>query len=100
MEEYTLKSGKKVYLLGEGRLINLAAAEGHPADVMDLSFSNQCLAAEFLVKNKGKLENKVYVLPKSLDQMVAKLKLKAMGMGLETLTPEQKRYLNSWKEGT
>ncbi|MEK7622323.1 MAG: adenosylhomocysteinase [Patescibacteria group bacterium] len=100
LEEYTLKSGKKVYLLGEGRLINLAAAEGHPADVMDLSFSNQCLAAEFLVKNKGKLENKVYVLPKSLDQMVAKLKLKAMGMGLETLTPEQKRYLNSWKEGT
>lgn len=100
LEEYNLKSGKKVYLLGEGRLINLAAAEGHPADVMDLSFSNQCLAAEFLVKNKGKLENKVYTLPKSLDQMVAKLKLKAMGMGLETLTPEQKRYLNSWKEGT
>ena len=100
LEEYNLKSGKKVYLLGEGRLINLAAAEGHPADVMDLSFSNQCLAAEFLVKNRGKLENKVYVLPKSLDQMVAKLKLKAMGMGLETLTPEQKRYLNSWKEGT
>ncbi len=100
LEEYTLKSGKKVYLLGEGRLINLAAAEGHPAEVMDLSFANQSLAAEFIVKNKGKLENKVYVLPGKLDQMVAKLKLKAMGMGLETLTPEQKRYLNSWKEGT
>jgi len=100
LEEYTLKSGKKIYLLGEGRLINLAAAEGHPAAVMDLSFANQSLAVEFLVKNKGKLENKVYVLPKSLDQMVAKLKLKAMGMGLETLTSQQKRYLNSWKEGT
>jgi len=100
LEEYTLKSGKKIYLLGEGRLINLAAAEGHPAAVMDLSFANQSLAVEFLVKNKGKLENKVYVLPKSLDQIVAKLKLKAMGMGLETLTSQQKRYLNSWKEGT
>ena len=100
LEEYTLKSGKKIYLLGEGRLVNLAAAEGHPAEVMDLSFANQSLAAEFLVKNKGNLESKVYVLPKKLDQMVARLKLKAMGMGLEKLTREQKKYLNSWKEGT
>lgn len=100
LEEYNLKSGKKIYLLGEGRLVNLAAAEGHPAEVMDLSFANQALAAEFLVKNKGRLENKVYVLPKEVDQLVAKLKLKAMGWGLEKLTKAQKKYLNSWKEGT
>jgi len=99
LDEYRLTNGKKIYLLGEGRLINLAAAEGHPAEVMDMSFANQALAAEFLVKNKGKLENKVYVLPKKLDQMVAKLKLKAMGMGLQQLTSKQKKYLNSWQEG-
>jgi adenosylhomocysteinase len=100
LEEFTLKNGKRVYLLGEGRLVNLAAAEGHPAEVMDMSFANQSLAAEFFVKNKGKLKNKVYVLPKRLDRMVAKLKLKAMGMGLDRLTAEQKKYLTSWQEGT
>ncbi len=91
---------KKLYLLGEGRLVNLAAAEGHPAEVMDLSFADQALAAEYLVKNKGKLRPQVYTLPKSLDQMVARLKLRAMGWGLEKLTSQQKKYLNSWQEGT
>ena len=99
LDEYVV-NGKKIYLLGEGRLVNLAAAEGHPAEVMDMSFADQALAAEFLVKNKGKLANKVYVLPKKLDQLVARLKLKAMGMGLQTLTSEQFKYLNSWQEGT
>jgi adenosylhomocysteinase len=99
VDEYKL-NGKRIYLLGEGRLINLAAAEGHPAEVMDMSFANQALAAEYLVKNKGKLDNKVYVLPKKLDNMVAKLKLKAMGKDFDELTREQKKYLNSWQEGT
>lgn len=100
LDEYLLKNNKKIYLLGEGRLINLAAAEGHPAEVMDMSFANQALAAEFLVKNKGKLENQVYVLPEKVDQMVAGLKLRAMGMGLQKLSREQKKYLSSWQEGT
>ncbi len=100
VEEYTLKDGRRIHVLGEGRLINLAAAEGHPAEVMDMSFANQALAAEYLVKNQGKLENKVYVLPEKLDKMVARLKLKAMGWGLDVLTAEQKKYLSSWNEGT
>jgi len=91
---------KRLYLLGDGRLINLVAAEGHPAEVMDLSFANQALAAEYLVKNKGKLAPGVYTLPKSLDTLVARLKLKAMGRGLQTLTASQKHYLTSWQEGT
>ncbi|OFY38573.1 MAG: adenosylhomocysteinase, partial [Bacteroidetes bacterium RBG_13_44_24] len=98
--EYILSGGKKVYLLGKGRLINLVAAEGHPAEVMDMSFANQALAAEYLVKNKGKLENKVYRLPENLDREVARLKLKAMGWGLDQLTSEQRKYLTSWQEGT
>ena len=89
-----------MYVLGEGRLVNLAAAEGHPAEVMDMSFANQALAAEYFVKNKGKLQNKVYVLPKELDQKVASMKLKAMGISYDTLSPEQKKYLSSWNEGT
>ena len=100
LDEYVLGNNKKVYLLGEGRLINLAAAEGHPAEVMDMSFANQAMAAEFLVKNQGKLNNQVYVLPEKVDQMVASMKLKAMGMGLQKLTSEQKNYLSSWQEGT
>jgi len=100
VEEYLLEGGKRIYVLGEGRLINLAAAEGHPAEVMDMSFADQALAAEYLVKNKGKLKNRVYVLPKKLDKMVARLKLKAMGWGLDRLTPEQRKYLSSWQEGT
>jgi len=99
LDEYRLGK-KKLYLLGEGRLVNLAAAEGHPAEVMDLSFANQALAAEYLVKNKGKLKAQVYTLPQSLDQQVARLKLKSMGWGLEKLTSQQKKYLNSWQEGT
>lgn len=100
LDEYILKSGKKVYILGEGRLVNLASAEGHPAEVMDMSFANQALAAEYLVKNKGKLENKVHVLPRELDQEVAEVKLEAMGVLFDQLTPEQKKYLSSWGEGT
>ena len=100
LDEYLMPSGKKVYVLGEGRLVNLAAAEGHPAEVMDMSFANQALAAEFFVKNKGKLENKVYVLPQKFDKEVAHVKLKAMGISIDTLTEEQKIYLSSWNEGT
>ena len=100
VEEYILPSGKRLYVLGEGRLINLVAAEGHPAEVMDMSFANQALAAEYLIKNKGKLENKVYRLPEKIDQEIARLKVKAMGWGLDDLTPEQKKYLTSWQEGT
>ncbi len=100
LEEYQLTNGKKLYVLGEGRLVNLAAAEGHPGEVMDLSFANQALAAEFFVKNKGKLKNKVYVLPRQLDQEVAVLKLDAMGITIDHLTDEQKKYLSTWTEGT
>lgn len=99
LEEYQLGK-KKLYVLGEGRLVNLAAAEGHPAEVMDLSFADQALAAEFLVKNQGKLTPQVYTLPKKLDAKVARLKLKAMNWGLEKLTREQVKYLTSWQEGT
>src|SRR5260221_1007497 len=91
LDEYTLTSGKRIYVLGEGRLVNLAAAEGHPAEVMDMSFANQALAAEFFVKNKGKLENKVHILPKKLDVHVATLKLKAMGIQIDTLSKEQEK---------
>ena len=100
LDEYVLPSGKKLYLLGEGRLVNLAAAEGHPAEVMDMSFANQALAAEYFVKNKGKLENKIYTLPKELDVQVARLKLESMGISIDTLTKEQAKYLSSWNEGT
>lgn len=100
LDEYVMPSGKKVHVLGEGRLVNLAAAEGHPAEVMDMSFANQAMAAEFLVKNKGKLTNKVYVLPKELDQEVASVKLKAMGISIDKLSKEQEEYLSSWTEGT
>lgn len=99
LDEYSLGK-KKIYLLGEGRLINLVAAEGHPAEVMDLSFANQALAAEYLVKNQKKLVPQVYTLPKKLDREVARLKLKAMDWGLEKLTREQEKYLTSWQEGT
>ncbi len=100
LEEYVLNNGKKIYLLAQGRLVNLGAAEGHPAEVMDMSFANQALAAEWFVKNKGKLKNKVYVLPKSMDREIARLKLKAMGVSFDRLTSEQKHYLSSWNEGT
>ncbi len=100
MEQFTLGSGRRVLVLGEGRLINLAAAEGHPASVMDMSFANQALAVEYLVKNKGRLENRVHVLPASFDDEIATLKLKAMGVAIDTLTPEMVQYMNSWTEGT
>ncbi len=100
LDEYTLPSKKRIYVLGEGRLVNLAAADGHPAEVMDMSFANQALAAEFILKNKGKLENKVYVLPENIDREVASLKLKSMGITIAKLTEAQKKYLSSWDEGT
>lgn len=100
VEEYTLTDGTKRFLLAEGRLINLSAAEGHPAEVMDMSFANQALAAEFFIKNKGKLEVKVYTISKEMDQEIARLKLKAMGVQFDTLTEEQEAYLGSWQEGT
>ncbi|HSA05611.1 MAG TPA: adenosylhomocysteinase [Candidatus Gastranaerophilales bacterium] len=100
LDRHTLESGKSVLVLGEGRLVNLAAAEGHPASVMDMSFANQALAVESLVLNKGKLENKVYVLPEEVDQQIATLKLESMGVKIDVLTPEMNEYLNSWTIGT
>ena len=96
-EEFKLDNGKSVYVYAQGRLVNLVNAEGHPASVMDMSFANQALGIEFLVKNKGKLENKLYTLPHDVDVKIAELKLKSMGIEIDTLTPEQEEYLNSWK---
>jgi adenosylhomocysteinase len=100
VEEYIGKNGKSVIVLGEGRLINLAAAEGHPASVMDMSFANQALSAEYLVKNKGKLAAGVHVLPAEVDQEIASLKLRALGISIDTLTPEMLEYMTSWETGT
>lgn len=97
LDEYKLVNGKSIYVLAEGGLVNLAAAEGHPASVMDMSFANQALGIEFLVKNKGKLENKLYTLPKHVDEDIARLKLDSMGIQIDSLTEEQEEYLNSWK---
>ena len=99
-EEYRLKSGKSVVVLGEGRLVNLAAAEGHPSAVMDMSFANQALACEYLVKNKGNLEPGLHSIPTEVDQEIARLKLQAMGILIDSLTPEQTEYINSWTSGT
>ncbi|HUK84168.1 MAG TPA: adenosylhomocysteinase [Verrucomicrobiae bacterium] len=100
VEEYVTRDGRKIFLLGEGRLINLASAEGHPAVVMDMSFANQALCAEYMVRNHAKLENKVYPVPRDIDENIAALKLKAMGVEIDKLTAEQKKYLTSWEEGT
>jgi adenosylhomocysteinase len=100
VEEFTLKGGKKVCLLAEGRLINLAAAEGHPAMVMDMSFANQALSLEYLKKKAKTLGRDVYVVPRQIDLEVARLKLKTMGIDIDVLTPDQERYLRSWSEGT
>jgi adenosylhomocysteinase len=100
VEQYELKDGRRINLLAEGRLINLAAAEGHPASVMDMSFANQALAAEYMVKNADKLENKVYSVPEEIDHEIARLKLDSMGVKIDVLTDEQVKYLNSWEEGT
>ena len=99
VEEYIV-NGKALYVLGEGRLINLAAAEGHPASVMDMSFANQALAAEYMLKNAADMAPDVYTIPEDIDQEIARLKLEAMGIAIDTLTPEQEKYLNQWEEGT
>jgi len=99
LEEFTLQNGRKIHLLAEGRLVNLAAAEGHPSEVMDMSFANQALNAEYLVKNKG-LEKKVYCVPKEIDELVAALKLKSIDVNIDQLTEKQKKYLSTWDEGT
>lgn len=100
VDEYTLEDGRRIYLLAEGRLVNLAAAEGHPASVMDMSFANQALSAEYLVKEGKNLEPNVYTVPEHIDRSVAELKLKSMGIEIDQLTPEQVEYLNSWEMGT
>jgi len=100
VEEFALRNGKRLYLVGEGRLVNLAAAEGHPSQVMDMSFANQALCAEYMARHAGKLENRVYSVPEAIDKKIAALKLKAMGVKIDTLSPAQKKYLVSWEEGT
>jgi len=95
-----MEDGRHIFLLGEGRLINLASAEGHPASVMDMSFANQALSAEYMFKNAASLENKVYSVPGEIDREIARLKLAAMRVNIDTLTAEQVAYLNSWEEGT
>lgn len=100
VDEYTLEDGKRIYVLGEGRLINLAAAEGHPASVMDMSFANQALSAEYMAKHAKELERKVYSVPKHIDKEVARLKLEALGIAIDKLTDEQEKYLSSWEMGT
>ena len=100
IEEFTLKNKKRIYVLGEGRLINLAAAEGHPAQVMDMSFANQAFSAEYIRKHHEDLDNEVYPVPKDLDDKIALLKLKSMSIGIDKLTERQKKYLSSWQEGT
>lgn len=100
LEEYTLDDGKRIYLLADGRLVNLAAAEGHPSEVMDLSFSNQALSVKYLIENKDKLEPKVYNVPQEIDETVAMLKLRGMGIELEPMTKEQIEYMKQWRYGT
>ena len=100
VDQYTLEDGRQIHILGEGRLINLASAEGHPASVMDMSFANQALAAEYMVKNGSELKNTVYSVPEEIDREIALLKLNAMGAKIDTLTAEQVEYLNSWQHGT
>jgi adenosylhomocysteinase len=100
VQEYKLEDGRRLHVVGEGRLVNLAAAEGHPAAVMDMSFANQAVSAEWMVKNQATLEPKVYDVPKELDAEVARLKLAAMHVNIDTLTAEQEKYINSWEEGT
>lgn len=100
LDEYTLEDGRRLYVAGEGRLVNLAAAEGHPSAVMDMSFANQALAAEYILKHGRELERKVYDVPQEIDQEIARLKLRAMGVEIDVLTPEQEAYLNEWTLGT
>ncbi|MDP2663787.1 MAG: adenosylhomocysteinase [Dehalococcoidia bacterium] len=100
VEEFRMPDGRRLYLLGEGRLINLAAAEGHPASVMDMSFANQALGTEYIVKHASELKNKVYAVPKDIDQEIARLKLRSLGVTIDSLTKEQEKYLSSWEMGT
>jgi adenosylhomocysteinase len=100
VEEYTLKGGQKIFVLADGRLVNLSAAEGHPAVVMDMSFANQALSAEYVVKNHETLGAGVHSVPEDIDREVAKKKLESMGVRIDRLTPEQEHYLSSWQEGT
>jgi adenosylhomocysteinase len=100
VDEYTLSVGKKIFLLGEGRLINLAAAEGHPAVVMDMSFANQALSVLHLVKQGDKLGKNVFPVPKEIDEEIARMKLKSLGVNIDRLTREQRAYLSGWEEGT
>jgi adenosylhomocysteinase len=100
VDEYRMKNGRRIYLLGEGRLINLAAAEGHPAMVMDMSFANQAMSVEFLKKKHKSLKRDVYKVPDDIDREVARLKLRSMEIDIDTLTPEQDKYLRTWSEGT
>lgn len=100
VEQYALKDGRRLNVLGEGRLVNLAAAEGHPASVMDMSFANQALSAEYMLEHAGEMANSVYTIPEAIDREIARLKLESMGIEIDALTDEQTRYLNSWEEGT
>jgi adenosylhomocysteinase len=100
VDEYQLKNGKKIYVIGQGRLVNLAAAEGHPPSVMDMSFATQALATEFCIKNKGKLANKVIDVPLEVERYVASHKLESMGVSIDTLTAQQKKYMTGWEHGT
>ncbi len=100
MDAYELPDGRVIHILGEGRLINLASAEGHPASVMDMSFANQALSAEYMIKHAKELEKKVYGVPLDIDNEIARLKLEAMNVVIDTLTAQQVKYLNSWEEGT
>jgi adenosylhomocysteinase len=100
VEEFRMSDGRRIYLLADGRLVNLSAAEGHPASVMDMSFANQALCAEYMVKNAKKLEKTVHTVPHEIDRMVARIKLESMGVRIDELTREQANYLASWSEGT
>ncbi|HZW36208.1 MAG TPA: adenosylhomocysteinase, partial [Candidatus Deferrimicrobiaceae bacterium] len=100
VQEYRLRNGRKVHVLAEGRLVNLAAAEGHPPTVMDMSFANQALGVEYLLRGRKTLENKVYAIPEPIDREIARLKLWATGIRIDSLTPEQKKYQASWEMGT
>jgi adenosylhomocysteinase len=100
VDEYQLRDGRKIYLLGQGRLINLAAAEGHPSAVMDMSFANQALSVEYIVQNRGRLTPQVHSVPKATDEEVGRLKLQALGIRIDALTEEQQRYQENWEEGT
>jgi len=100
VDQYTMPNGRRIHILGEGRLINLASAEGHPASVMDMSFANQALSLEYMLKNAKTLEKKVYSVPQEIDEAIARIKLQAMQVEIDVLTEEQIKYLNSWEEGT